>query len=126
LFVLRIVHHGVLLFFIHWKIKIHYSYGARAKKVLCRTILGANASRSRNLAKALQEEMVNATGNTDRGIKNTQDLRVLRMQLCPAALVEIGFLTNPRTERRLRTPSYREKIAAAIAKGIDSFVRNDG
>ncbi|TET35180.1 MAG: hypothetical protein E3J72_11810 [Planctomycetota bacterium] len=103
-----------------------FSGGARAKRVLCRTILEANASRSRNLAKMLQEEMVNATGNVDRGIKNTRDLRVLRMQLCPAALVEIGFLTNPKTERWLRTPSYREKIAAAIAKGIDSFVRTSG
>jgi N-acetylmuramoyl-L-alanine amidase len=40
----------------------------------------------------------------------------------PSALVEVGYLTNPQEEKRLRSKSYREDIAESIARGIHKYV----
>jgi N-acetylmuramoyl-L-alanine amidase len=42
----------------------------------------------------------------------------------PAILIEIGFLTNPKEERRLRDPKYRDEIARAIFSGIAEYKRH--
>jgi N-acetylmuramoyl-L-alanine amidase len=42
----------------------------------------------------------------------------------PAILIEIGFLTNPREERRLREDRYRDEIAQAILGGLGEYRRH--
>ncbi len=39
----------------------------------------------------------------------------------PAALIEIGYLTNPTEARLLMSPSYQEKMARGIARAIIKF-----
>lgn len=46
---------------------------------------------------------------------------VLKAPNIPSILVETGFITNPRDERRLRDPAERRAIASAIADGIASY-----
>ncbi len=41
----------------------------------------------------------------------------------PAILVEIGFLTNQKEERKLATPEYREAVARAIYAGLAEYKR---
>ena len=41
------------------------------------------------------EQLVATTGLASRGMKTRTDLYVLKHTVMPAALVEIGFLTNP-------------------------------
>jgi N-acetylmuramoyl-L-alanine amidase len=65
------------------------------------------------LAQALQKAVVKASGFKDRGIKK-EEWRVLRLSEVPAALLEVGFLTNAREESFL----LGEKGQNAIAKGI--------
>lgn len=48
---------------------------------------------------------------------------VLRNTLIPAILVEVGFLSNPKEERLLKTSSYRQKIAHALAKSITDYFK---
>ena len=43
---------------------------------------------------------------------------VLKAPDIPSILVETGFITNPRDQRRLHDPAERRAIAGAIAKGI--------
>jgi len=54
----------------------------------------------------------------------TSHFFVLRNTLVPAILVEVGYLTNPKEESLLRTKSYREKIAQAIAKSIIEYAKD--
>ena len=42
----------------------------------------------------------------------------------PAILLEIGFVTNPREERKLKDTKYREEIARAILAGLAEYKRN--
>lgn len=39
----------------------------------------------------------------------------------PAALLEIGFLSNPQEEQLLNNPAFQQKMALAIVAGIDQF-----
>ena len=41
----------------------------------------------------------------------------------PAALLEVGFITNTEEERKLRVNDFRYKLAAAICKGVEDYIR---
>jgi len=47
--------------------------------------------------------------------------RVLKCARMPAALVELGFLTNSREEQLLRTYAYRRRLVNAIADGLEAY-----
>ena len=55
-----------------------------------------------------------------RGIKSA-NFFVLRNNLLPSLLIEIGYLSNPYEERLLNNPYFREQIAESIAEGIFNF-----
>lgn len=76
---------------------------------------------SQALAQALQRDLVEATRDVDRGTRQAH-LVVLEGGSVPSSLVELGFLTDPREERRLRDPGYQEKLARAVARGIRSYL----
>ena len=40
----------------------------------------------------------------------------------PAALIEIGYLSNPDEEAKLKDPAYQEQAAQAIYSGIREFL----
>lgn len=46
---------------------------------------------------------------------------VLKGTRMPAVLVEIGYISNKEGEKKLADPSYRERMAEAIVKGIIDF-----
>jgi len=46
---------------------------------------------------------------------------VLKAPDIPSILVETGFITNPRDERRLKDPAQRRAVAHAIAEGIAGY-----
>ncbi len=47
--------------------------------------------------------------------------RVLKGPDIPAALIELGFLSNETDERLLLTKEYRELVVSSVVKGIDRF-----
>jgi len=57
----------------------------------------------------------------NRGIKKSHFF-VLRNTLMPAILVEVGFLTNSKEEKKLKTNSHRHHIARGIVKGIGEYI----
>ncbi|MGB9825727.1 MAG: N-acetylmuramoyl-L-alanine amidase [Desulfofundulus sp.] len=73
------------------------------------------------LAKAIQAELIAATGRANRGVK-TANYYVLRRTNMPAVLTELAFISNPEEERLLGSPDYQEKCATAIARGIGKVI----
>ncbi len=57
-----------------------------------------------------------------RGAKQAH-FYVLRNTLMPAILVEVGFLSNPKEEKLLKSKTYREKIAEGLARSIIEYVQ---
>ena len=77
-------------------------------------------SESARLAQVLQDRLVQATGSRDRGVK--QATLYLRSAEMPAALVELGFLTNPTEAEALQRLSVQTQIADALLEGIVRFL----
>ncbi|MBI4637608.1 MAG: N-acetylmuramoyl-L-alanine amidase [Candidatus Rokubacteria bacterium] len=78
---------------------------------------------SSHLAEIVLDSMTSALRISNRGVKQA-GFYVLGGAAMPAILVEIGFVTNPREERRLRDAKYRDEIARAIFAGLAEYKRN--
>jgi N-acetylmuramoyl-L-alanine amidase len=76
---------------------------------------------SRELAEAIQAELLPRTGLADRGVWH-QNVAVLRMNEMPAVLVESVFMMIPDQEAALRTPQFRRRIAEGVADGIERYL----
>lgn len=73
---------------------------------------------TKELADAVQSELISVVGAKDRGVKTTTSLYVLRKTTAHAVLVECGFISNNEEARLLFNDKYQEKIATAIANGV--------
>ena len=69
----------------------------------------------------LQQHLLKATGQEDRGVKRAR-FEVLRDAPCPAALVEMAFMSNPKDEAIVIDPAGRDRIARGIADGITAYL----
>lgn len=78
---------------------------------------------SSRLAEVVQDSMTQTLRIPNRGVKQA-GFYVLGGAAMPAILVEIGFVTNPREERRLKESRYRDEIAQAIYAGLAAYKRH--
>lgn len=74
------------------------------------------------LATAIQDELSRSLEIPDRGVRQA-NFKVLRDSPVPAALVEVGYLTNPEDASLLRTAAFRSRASEAIGRGILRFLR---
>lgn len=69
----------------------------------------------------IHQNLIKATGQEDRGVKRSR-FQVLRDAPCPATLVEMAFLSNPKDEAMALDPAGRDRIARGIADGILAYL----
>ncbi len=74
------------------------------------------------LAETVQDSMTQSLRLVSRGVKQA-GFYVLGGAAMPAILIEIGFLTNPKEERKLASPEHREAIARAIYASLAEYKR---
>lgn len=79
-----------------------------------------NRSQSFELARGICRSINNELDTRVIGIKSA-NFYVLKSTAMPGILVEVGFLSNPAEERRMRNSSYRQQIASAIADAVDEY-----
>ena len=78
---------------------------------------------SRNLAAALQQQMLSISpGSPDRGVKPARFF-VIRRTVMPSTLVEMGFVTGALDAPRLADAGYRRRMALALATGVLNFLQ---
>lgn len=78
--------------------------------------------KSMTLANLVQGNMVKYTGAVNCGTDG-DTFAVLRETAMPSTLLEIGFINNPNERQKLVTHSYQNKLALAIAEGIDQYFK---
>ena len=90
--------------------------------------LARNSKReeSKRLAYSVQNEMVDSLKRDyskiqDLGVKYALFYVLVGAEM-PSILVEISFISNRDEEKRLTSNKYRDRIAKAIAKGIDKYI----
>ncbi len=97
-------------------ISIHYNAASASNAKGIETYYYLNS----RLASSLQGEMAKTTGLLNRGVKYAK-YRVLAINTQPAALVELGFLTNAAEEKKISQASYHKKAAQGILNGLNVF-----
>lgn len=75
----------------------------------------------KKLAQSLLDNVIKETGANNRGLVKSPRLVVTRKAKMPAALVEVGFLSNPKEEKLIANPDYQNNIINGIVKGIEVF-----
>ncbi|OWA33356.1 hypothetical protein B9G55_22020 [Saccharibacillus sp. O16] len=81
----------------------------------------ADANRSKALSDIIQKHVQAATGFKDRGSKQANYL-VIRKTTMPAALVELGFLSNIAEESAMAQSDFQQTVAEAIVAGIKEYL----
>jgi N-acetylmuramoyl-L-alanine amidase len=94
--------------------------------ILYSLMLNAKVNESSRLAHHVQQSMSNSLNHRkssypDRGVKQAP-FYVLMGARMPAILAEVSFISNRSEERRLKSRKYLEKIASAIAQGLNGYV----
>lgn len=77
---------------------------------------------SKSFAQTIHKHVVNDTGFRDRNVRQ-QEYKVLRLAKMPAALIEVGYLTNPDQEKLLFDEDFQNKIAHAIVNAIKEYLK---
>lgn len=76
---------------------------------------------SKTFAAIVQKHTAGATGFYNRGIKKG-NLAVTRETKMPAALAEIGFLSNPTEDALMHQDAFQEKVARALVAAIKEYL----
>ena len=80
----------------------------------------AFASKSEQFASMVQKEIKKRVQSKDRGVKQA-GFYVLMGASMPNVLVELGFISNPSEEKKLRSPQYRDQLATAIYRAVEQY-----
>lgn len=98
-------------------ISIHFNAGGG---VGIETFALAAGGKAEKLANAVQKELINYTGSTDRGRKFA-NFQVLRDTNMPAILIEGGFVDSDIDAQKIPTEDYKRKFIQGATKGICAF-----
>ncbi|WP_053362542.1 SH3 domain-containing protein [Bacillus sp. FJAT-27251] len=79
-------------------------------------------SKDSALARSIQNNLIKSTQLRDRGTKYGA-YRVIRNNHRPAAMVELGFLSNPTEERLIGSTSHQKKAAQGIYNGLVEYLK---
>jgi N-acetylmuramoyl-L-alanine amidase len=86
----------------------------------------ANNDKSNQLAKYLQESLIEEVGNNNRVAKAARDkYKILRDEYDGGCvIVECGFLSNAQEEKQLQSEEHQNKIVEGIKNGINKYFDN--
>ena len=83
----------------------------------------ANIKYSLDFADIVQKKLVNYLKLENRGVKQAPFV-VLKGANMVAVIVEVGFISNPKEEKLLKTSKFREDAAQALFEAIKYYIEN--
>jgi len=92
--------------------------------VLASVLLDVSQTASLSASQSAAERVLRSLSQAGEVRKpQVQEARfmVLKSPDIPSMLVETAYISNPQEEQRLRTPAQREKLAAAIHRGLHEY-----
>ncbi len=102
----------------------------QVQQILASLISTTKINDSAQLAGRVQERMHSNLKKKYRGVRDLGvkegPFFVLHDTNMPSILVEVGFLTNPREEKRLKKTDYINRLALSIAQGIHRYMKDRG
>ncbi len=110
----RLINHSSADMFI----SIHLNAIPDPKLRGAQTFYSPNHPDNEKIAGFIQMELTSNMKNTTRTALEIGHVYILNNASMPGALVEIGFLSNPKERLLLKKERYQEKMAAAVSRGI--------
>lgn len=83
-----------------------------------------HSSEGEAAAALMQKALLNADPDNTRQAKSNDSYYLLRRTEVPTIIVECGFLSNPEEAELLADEEYQEKIADAVAEGIENYTKS--
>ena len=83
-----------------------------------------HSTEGKEAAAILQEALIRMDPEHQREAKANDTYYLLRRTRTPTVIVECGFLSNPEEAELLGSGEYQEKIAEAVAEGIESCLQD--
>lgn len=106
------------------------STAEKLQPVVASVTVGNRVAESRELARYIQAGLVRGIGAAsprtaaNRGVKHAPFVVLLGAAM-PSVLAEVSFMSNPRDEALLLTSAFRERIAASLFAGFNSYLKKN-
>jgi N-acetylmuramoyl-L-alanine amidase len=78
---------------------------------------------SRRFAETVHSKVLSALGLIDRKVHSDDSLYVIRNAQMPSVLVELGYMTNKDEESRIKTDTYKQQAAQALANSVIAYFK---
>ena len=90
--------------------------------ILGNLMANEHLSESSAFARMAATALANGEARVSRGVKQAPFVVLVGLQM-PASLVEVGFITNPKDEKRLGSREGRDRIAGRLADAVLDYGR---
>ena len=100
-------------------ISLHANAASNTKRQGADVFYYAKSEAGKALSNSILAELSKVVKAAQAG--SPADYFVLRRNKIPAALIEVGYITNIEERSSLQSPQHQRKLAEAIAKGIDDY-----
>ena len=75
------------------------------------------------LSKSVLKEFCKTTKAKKRGVMYADNMSSINYSKVPVTMVEMGFLSNAKEDRKMSKSSYQKKMVRGIANGIDKYFK---
>ena len=101
-------------------VSLHVNATATGQNSGAETFYHYQSEAGNRLAELIQQELIKIPG-MNRRIAKPGDFYVINNSSMPAVIVEVGYLSSMKEQKKLQQSWYQEQLARAIAKGIANY-----
>ena len=101
-------------------VSLHVNATATGQESGAETFYHYQSESGKRLAELIQQELIKIPG-MNRRIAKPGDFYIIKNTSMPAVIVEVGYLSSVKEQKKLQQSWYQEQLARAIAKGIANF-----
>ena len=101
-------------------VSLHVNATATGQNSGAETFYHYKSESGKRLAVLIQQELIKIPG-MNRRIAKPGDFYVIKNTSMPAVIVEVGYLSSTKEQKKLQQSWYQEQLSRAIAKGIANY-----
>lgn len=101
-------------------VSLHVNSTSSGQNSGAETFYHFKSEEGKRLAASIQQELIKIPSMNQR-VAKPGDFYVIKNTRMPAVIVEVGYLSSAKEQKKLQQTWYQEQLARAIAKGIANY-----
>lgn len=101
-------------------VSLHVNATVSGRQSGAETFYHPQSEAGKSLAESIQQELIKIPG-MNRRVAKTGDFYIINNAAMPTVIVEMGYLSSAKEQKKLQETWYQEQLARAIAKGIANY-----